>query len=142
MPEIGQSQIIRSPWYDRNPLVITRSFSSILGPHAAFAHWIYTVPANRKCMISSTMVGGFRFTNPSVSGEWLVSININNASELVEFISFASNIGESFGIASNFVQGNQILLSAGDAIRGFTSDVATGGSVRLAVSMGGTEFDA
>ena len=142
MPIIGQSQVVRSEWYDRNPLVITETFWNETGPHGSITRWTYTIPAGRRCMIMSTLVRGYRITAATAIGRWGAIINLGGGGQETGFILYSASFDNTIAGVLPPLMGNQILLGAGDIVKGFTSDGSTGGTTNMALSMHGVEFDA
>lgn len=139
---LGQTQIIRSEYYDRNPLAVNRFFGGPLGPHTPQIRWTYTVPVDRAMKIDSITVSARRAQVDGTVGNvdcavTLDDINLGAANLLgVFFLLNTLDSGDSYSAGSG------LFISSAAVIRGITSDGGLSGGVNYVVMMHGTEFDA
>lgn len=128
---------------DRNPATIgTVSVVTAVAPHGATQRILYTVPANRKCLITAFQVYFERLTVAAPVGQVEYYVRINAAAavnvRLSQITALTNNIGD-FRQQSNSPQLN---LLATESISTVSSDASTGGTGFYSAGFAGTEYDA
>lgn len=134
------SLLLRQNYYDRNPLVVTRSFfGAALAPHVQVMRWSYTVPVNRKFFLEVAFAQVIR----SGAGATFGFIN--------DWVGIASDPAYYFSAATTAVNppdrqvsivGAAGYFNAGDSLQGWTVDNSNGGDGTHWLNIKGTEYDA
>jgi len=139
---IGQAQIVRSEWYDRNPITISRSYSALVaGPGSALG-FSYIVPANRMCWISGISCSLFRNGAATTADYAVLTIAIHRSGVPKDDILRLIDYDNTIRVAKHREQNIGFFLQAGDAIRLDYYDYSTGGNYYVDGCFCGTEVDA
>lgn len=142
--QIGQAQVVRSDWLDRNPLIVTRQYDAEPTQSSKVLRWTYTVPVNRKAFISSLLLS-VRMLQGGVSTAMYTQALI-----MIQPSGGADVDVHSVGMEVSAVGDNAIvtvsdagLLSAGDQITFYSVNTVDGPDfIRYIGTLILTEFDA
>jgi len=132
---LGQTR--PDPW-DRNPRDANKNFGGTgIAPHGTTARWTYTVPVNKKALVSSLFIKVKRRAAAGPASYPAITINLDG------------NLYLGVGIFENTVSAKeeasmygQLYMTAGQVIEMNTSDGSTGGTVDYEGYSVITEFDA
>lgn len=134
----------RAPYFDRNPLSITRSFqSNVVGPAANLLGWTYTVPAGRKAYLESyylnvelNVAGG----PPGANLKQALLRYIPVIGTPINFQSADYYVPNALGTKVVTAGGSSVIMLAGDAIEGRYT-VPNGADIYIVNTAKLTEFD-
>lgn len=127
-------------WFDRNPIVADSNFSATIAPHVSTLRLSYTCPAGKKAFVQTAFVGMMRATVAAPVGEvdWLIQHYDGSQAAIVAMIqTFDNVVGNPHIERVSF----NIYLTAGQAIRFYSSDTSTGGTVNYNGQLSVVEFD-
>lgn len=130
--------------FDRNPKDADQGYAATgVAPHALATRWTYTVPANRKALVSSIRVFLARATVAAPVGISLAAVRRTPSGGSVITICQAQ-IGETnnAGDKDSLYGAANVYALAGDTIDGVTRDLSTGGTIDYMVNASIMEFDA
>lgn len=129
-------------YYERNAVDKSINFQSpALAPHGVTTRANYTVPANRKALISNLYSRALRDTVAAPVGIVRVWFVKNIAGAAIYTIDSMS-ISNVLGLLWEHNVPMQYFLKAGDTVEFQTMDASTGGGVFYSVCAVITEFDA
>ena len=141
--DVNSTPAYRSAPYDRTPLSGAIGYvAAAIAPHAFVERASYTVPANRKAVVTAASLTAMRQTVAGTSG--LVGVELiitpsGGSSVRAFYIPLLSNTAGDY--ASKEIPVN-IYLVEGDEIAIYTNDVSTTGTIHYAAGIMYTEFDA
>ena len=132
-----------APPQERNPLAILRSYAAIaVAPHTLTVRWTYTVPANRRMIVSVMRALAFRDGVATVLAPFAAAVRYTPAGGSPGNIIGDDAAGLAIGTKSIAIVGCELWLYPGDTIDGLTADSSADGTVRYQLQAAGTEFDA
>lgn len=127
---------------DRNAERVLKSYNELgVSPHTVTERVSYTVPAGRVAEIDVIDICMVRYTLPTTSGRFEVSVNIypgGGSPVLVARRHTATNTAFE-GIMEHLT--GPLLLYEGDIISVSTWDTSTDGSTAITISIYGIEYD-
>lgn len=129
-------------FYERNSVPSNLGYgNSGVAPHASQNRGTYTVPANRRAIVSSVYAQLIRITVAAPLGQAAAQVKATLNGSLftvTEALVFTNTIGDK---ASQFT-GSQIFMQANDHLDLYTYDLSTGGTFNYAFGCAILEFDA
>lgn len=139
----GQPIIGRPAWYDRNPTIQEGKYvAASVAPHAQEPRWTYTVPAGKKAFVELAFLRIYRRTAATTVGIWAADIYYQPSGGSSTSHMRISSLDNTVGSEKTLTIGQNMIMLAGDALRGYTEDASTGGTCDYAVIAKITEFDA
>ncbi len=129
--------------YDRNPTtkaINGGTFAS--APHGLTQRWIYTVPANRKFVMTAWFLRQHRDTVAAPASELRASIEVSPLGAGFFPIQDLETIQNAIADHQESNVSGAVHLVATDVLRGTDSDISTGGTTTQNTGHIGTEFDA
>lgn len=139
----SSGRLIISPPQERDPLQVVKGYHAAgVAPHGVTQRWLYTVPADRKAIVSlvncSLVRDSHTGTHLRAGAVILITPNGGAATGVLE-----AQIGLHLDNELDTVAAaGDIWLHAGDAIDCHTFDTSSAGTISYALSMVATEFDA
>jgi hypothetical protein len=141
--EVGHLQSSRPADYDRNPVNTARIYNAVVGPHAAVDRWTYTVPSGKKSRLANCFCRVVRIAAAGAAADDIAAVIVvpvsggNAYASLAMIFSNVVGIGDSQAVAPN------IILVAGDIVKGLTAQTSTTTSSESMAAIALTnEFDA
>jgi hypothetical protein len=124
------------PW-DRNPNVPAVWFSAAVAPHGTTQRLTYTVPVQRKTLISGFFLYNSRLVVATTDGDLVWTIRKNGVAMLTITLRLPT-ANQNYQVALP----SQLYLAPGDSLEVLTSDSSTGGQVYWSTTIFAMEFDA
>jgi hypothetical protein len=133
----------RADWYDRNPIARANAYNATgIIPHAASTRWTYTVPAGKKFALQTAYASLMRDASATTLSYSRATVFYTPSGGSQVFIIATDNLDNTVGSIQSLSIGGTTTMLAGDAIRGETADLSTGGSMVYRINSQGLEFDA
>jgi hypothetical protein len=132
---------VTTQFFGRNPLAIHYFWEGFLiAPHANTERFRYTVPANRRAVITAQCVAGMRMTAAAPVDElrvWLLIYDLVDVYNICMVDLLNNNVG-----AHEIIHGvGQFYLEAGHYLEMYSYDASTGGTTNIQGYIGGVEYD-
>ncbi len=129
--------VARAAYYDRNPLGVgITDITFAVAPHVNTSRGSYTVPANRKAMVTGGNASAEGFTVATTAGAYGASATA--AGQLVKQYTLDNSVGGKVFVPIS--PGN--VLNAAQVATIFDEDLSTGGSASFMKVVNLVEFDA
>ncbi len=131
---------VKREWFDRNPVVQDSNFNATVAPHVSTLRLSYTVPAGKKAFVQCAFISTTRMTVAAPVGEvdWQIR-HYDGTNEAI--ISMIQNIDNTALKPYNQQVTFNVYMTAGQAIRFYSSDTSTGGTVSYNGQLSVVEFD-
>lgn len=128
-------------YYGRNATYLNGGYGAFaVAPHADTQRFLYTVPANRRAVITSASIHIIRITAAAPLGYAVMYIPANIHSVTV-YVAVAEINSNGVGDKGQDEIGGLVWLTAGDTAEIRTSDSSTGGTISYRGSFTLVEFD-
>jgi len=137
------SAVARPAWHDRNPIPSWQSYEAAgVAPHGATTRWTYTVPAGKKAIMEYAFLSLTRSGAPTTVGTAFCFLYYQPSGGSSHILYDASLRDATVGNVKEIASPTSLMLNAGDAVRGYTQDTSTGGTIDYILNVKFTEFDA
>lgn len=131
-----------SEMLDRNPTTFGKYYEATgVAPHILTGRGTYTVPAGKRAIITSVMLGATRATAAAPLGEVDINFKINPGG-LTQYVLKLKHINNTVNADLARYMGCQLFMEAGDVAEITTIDTSTGGTMDYYAGFTYTEFDA
>ena len=140
---LGQAGVRKEPfdrtWTDVGVLTFT---GAALAPAASTQRWTFTVPSNKRAILSYAQCWIYRVTAAAPVAEVLDSVKYTPSGGTIRDILVATTLKNAIADEAHAEFGSAFTMQAGDVIAGFTADGGTGGTVTHRVNAQVDQFDA
>jgi len=140
--QIGQAQIVRSNWYDRNRTLTVNYSRSVRAPSAVTGIDSYIAPANRAAEIYLNLLSIKRLTAPTVVGATVLYFDYGDVVPAYTSLATVELLFNTVGEEQTITPGLIAVLAPGERVRTQYAGTDTDGTSVIITSYSILEYDA